>query len=37
MTQKTSVRESNKPSLDEIDELEYRLKSGSRKEDRPLI
>jgi|WetSurMetagenome_2_1015567.scaffolds.fasta_scaffold12926_4 hypothetical protein len=37
MTQKTSVPESNKPSLDEIDELEYRLKFGSRKEDRPLI
>ena len=37
MTQKTSVRESNKPTEEEIDELEYRLKYGQRKTDKPLI
>lgn len=37
MTQKTEVGERNKPTLEEIDELEYRLKYGSRKEDKPLI
>ena len=37
MTQKTSVRASNKPSLDEIDKLEYRLRYGYRKADRPLV
>jgi hypothetical protein len=37
MTQKTEVGERNKPTLEEIDELEYRLKYGSRREDKPLI
>jgi hypothetical protein len=37
MTQKTSVPDTNKPTIEELDELEYRLKYGSRKEDKPLI
>jgi hypothetical protein len=37
MTQKTSGHQSNKPTEEEIDELEYRLRYDSRREDKPRI
>jgi hypothetical protein len=36
-TQKTSEHESNKPTAEEIEELEYKLRYERTKEDKPLI